>query len=165
LQWLHEIFLSPPVFSFLLASSHFFSTPHEAASQGSSNSKKMTKGINTRRWTCFFLRGKGSDLDKGTSSLHELKTRRAAPPPSILFDGGEAQGQRRGGRSRGGTGENDQEKVCIDISFSKETLIHLTHKINEPSLIHPTSELSMWVLKQMYFDEIFASVISVHPSG
>jgi hypothetical protein len=25
-------------------------------------------------------------------------------------------------------GKNDQEKVCIDTSFSKETLIHLTHQ-------------------------------------
>jgi hypothetical protein len=31
LQVLHEMFLSPPIFSFLLASSPFFSTPQEAA--------------------------------------------------------------------------------------------------------------------------------------
>jgi hypothetical protein len=43
-QGLQEIFLSLPVFSFMLASSPFFSTPHEAASQGSNSSKMMTKG-------------------------------------------------------------------------------------------------------------------------
>jgi hypothetical protein len=49
LQGLNEIFLSSPVFSFLLASSPFFSTPYEAASHGNSSSKKMTKGISTKR--------------------------------------------------------------------------------------------------------------------
>jgi hypothetical protein len=136
LQGLHEISLSPPVFSFLLASSPVFSTPYEAASQGSSSNKKMTKGISTRRWALFFLRGKWSDLDRGTSSLHELKTRRAAPPPSVLFDGGEAQGQHTGEGAEAAQGKNDQEKVCIDTSFSKETLIHLTHQ-NKWATLNP----------------------------
>jgi hypothetical protein len=105
LQGLHEFFLSPSVFSFLLASSPFFSTPHDPASQGSSSSKKMTKGISTRRWTRFYLRGKWyltfpEALPPYTSWRQEEQQHRLLP-----FNGGEAQGQRTGGRRRGGIGE------------------------------------------------------------
>jgi hypothetical protein len=61
LQGLHEIFLSPPVFSFLLASSPFFSTIYEAASHGNNNSKKMTKGISVRRVRGSTSRAAGDD--------------------------------------------------------------------------------------------------------
>jgi hypothetical protein len=37
-------------------------------------------------------------------------------------------GSAQGEAAEATQGEKDHEKVCIDISFSKETLIHSTHQ-------------------------------------
>jgi hypothetical protein len=37
-------------------------------------------------------------------------------------------GEKEKEMSRGGLGKKDQEKVCIDTSFSIETLIHQMHQ-------------------------------------
>jgi hypothetical protein len=89
LQGLHEIFLSPLVFSFLLAFSPFFSTPYEGASHGNSSNKKMTKGIRTKRV-------RGSTSRAGQQGRHgRLISDGLTSPPHWAADGEEEDSQQR----------------------------------------------------------------------
>jgi hypothetical protein len=49
-------------------------------------------------------------------------------------------GSAQGEAAEATQGKKDHEKVCIDISFSKETLIHSTHQ-NKWAMIDPSDLL------------------------
>jgi hypothetical protein len=57
----------------------------------------------------------------------------------------------------------DREQEGIDTSHKQVTESNQWLKINDWPLIHLTSESRVWVVKQLHFDDIFASVVSDQP--
>jgi hypothetical protein len=69
----------------------------------------------------FLPKGKMiSDLSRGTSSLHELKTRRAAAPPSSLQWWGGTRAAHRGKEERRHRGKRIRRKFVSILLFLKK---------------------------------------------
>jgi hypothetical protein len=76
---------------------------------------------------------------------------------------GEGRAEPAQGMSGGGRKKNDRRKELSRL-FLEKPKCNQGLKLNYRSVIHPTSESSMWIVKWSHFDEIFASAVSDRPS-